>query len=59
MDAKRAKTTVSERIRTLKKAFAQVDAETAKNFGVDIKIFSNPNTKKQKPTVIKSQKKLF
>jgi hypothetical protein len=47
------------RAKTLKKAFSQVDAETAKNFGVDIKIFQNPNTKKPKPIVIKSQKKLF
>ena len=51
MDAKRSQ--------TLKKAFAQADIETAKNFGVDIKIFSKPNTKKQKSIVIKSQKKLF
>lgn len=49
----------NHRSRTLKKAFAQADAETAKNFGVDIKKISKPNTKKQKSIVIKSQKKLF
>jgi hypothetical protein len=49
----------NHRAKTLKIAFAQADAETAKNFGVDIKKILNPNTKKPKPTVIKSQKKLF
>jgi hypothetical protein len=44
------------RAKTLKKAFSQVDAETAKNFGVDIKIFQNQNTKNSKKTFIKTQK---